>query len=170
MNESTRAPRIPDTLPLVVRPTKRGYAIYLGILTGIAFVMIAACVGAPILRYGTASGSYPVASVVVLVLATVLVGLVYWRSFRRWTGRGPRLAASEDGVWLRRHDNAPVAVQLPWSSVTRIRQIRWLGFRALRVFTAAGKPATVSITFTDADLDRLLAELRRLSGGRVQIG
>ncbi|GAA1034877.1 hypothetical protein GCM10009557_40860 [Virgisporangium ochraceum] len=105
---------------------------------------------------------------------------------------GPVLAANTDGVWVRARKWPARSVFLPWPAVAHVYARRWLWDRPVCVLahdTRAGADAgvwaridmgaqkamfgsrlTASTFYCGRRADDVLAELHRLSGGRVRIG
>jgi hypothetical protein len=192
---STSAPqlpigkRIPESLPLVVRPRQGMLMMLLLLAIAIYGLMFVFCL---LLAIGFETVEDFRSALVYAVLALVLSGAVAL-AFYRWVRqarRGPVLAADVDGVWLRRTSVSTRVIFVPWAAVQQIRTVRWgltqmvyvevhpavrwpadgpFGSLTAGLQQLAGKGAAISVTYSDIELHPFLTGMYQLSGGRVPI-
>jgi hypothetical protein len=185
--------RIPTDQPLVLRPRIGRFltvftTIYFGIPLAVylaAFVALLAALGGDLFEVLPVL-AFPGAIVVVGGLVQLGIVLGFGMS------GGPVLAANTEGLWIRARKWPAKSVFLPWPAVARIYPRRWLWDRAVCVLPhdpRAGSDAgtwarldmgmqkvlfgsrlTASAFYCGRRSDDVLAELHRLSGGRVPIG
>lgn len=189
--EAPRARRIPDSLPFLVRTRKFFSALFFSACILVIGVVCAAVTG--LIWFLPSSRPIVIlqAAATVVLVAVFVAGAVYFvRHFVASTLRGPVCGADEDGVWLRRTEFSRMALHVPWSLVRHIYPksyvgsviyvvvdpgLAWpaeglTGAYADAVMKVGGPGVPVGLTGTDTRRDHMLAELGRLSGGRVRIG
>lgn len=178
------APRIPDGLPFVVRPSAgRVWGIMGGLLLLLCLPLVF-CAIAPLLIGGRESG-FLFVMVFLCVAAFAFVPITM-------TLGGPILACDEHGVWVRARKWPVRAVWLPWEAVGRVYTRRWMqekvvafqphdpstgrggGVMAAMDSTAQrayfGSKFTASVVFGDKREAEILAALAHFARGRVHFG
>jgi hypothetical protein len=185
--------RIPDDQPLVLRHRAgRFVAVFGSLYVGVPLVL---GVGALALLGGTnGDGFRSIGWLGLLPFAILVVGGFLQLGIVLAFGLpgGPVLAANDRGVWVRAGKWPARSLFLPWPAVARVYTRRWFWDRAIcvlphdgRVGTNAGARArvdmglqkalfgtrlTASAFYCGRRADDVLADLYRLSAGRVFIG
>jgi hypothetical protein len=185
--------RIPDGEPLVLRPRLSRFILVFGaIYIGIPLVLFLVLGGVLIATSGSHwSEIMPILGIAAAV--AILLGALQLLMMAAFgMSGGPYLAAGPAGIWVRARKWPAKSVFLPWPAVARVYPRRWLFDRAIcvqaadpRAGTDAGALArldmglqrmlfgarlTASTFYCGRRADEVLAELHRLSGGRVPIG
>ena len=184
--------RIPDDQPLVLRHrAARFVAVFGSLYLGIPLVLVAGALTLLLMDgvdFGNIGwlGLLPFA--IMIAGGFVQLGIVLGFGLPG----GPVFAANDRGVWVRAGKWPARSIFLPWPAVARIYTRRWLWDRAIcvlphdgRAGTNAGVRArldmgvqravfgsrlTASAFYCGRRADDVLAELYRLSAGRVPIG
>jgi hypothetical protein len=149
------------------------------VLIVFAFVLVAAALVPTVLRNVT----FDIVSMAICLASLVFFGRYLVVSVIR----GPILAADETGLWLHRTEFSRFALHIPWAYVRRVYPkwmlgelvyvevdpvVKWplegiFGLYARAAARMGGKGVAISLTFTDANQLRLLGELDRLAGRRL---
>jgi hypothetical protein len=185
--------RIPDDQPLVLRHRARRFvAVFGSLYVGVPLVLILAAVVFLLTAGGVEFGHIGLIGLIpfaiMLVGGLAQLGIVLGFSLPG----GPALAANDEGVWVRARKWPARSVFLPWPAVARVYTRRWFWDRAICVLPHDGRAGsnagawarvdmavqkalfgsrlTASTFYCGRRADDVLAELHRLSGGRVYIG
>ncbi|MGH3095454.1 MAG: hypothetical protein ACRDMV_05570, partial [Streptosporangiales bacterium] len=180
--ELPTAKRVPDDLPLVIRPRVSRWILLF--VTGLLAVVVVPT------TVVLASTGWPAA---LLTLVGTLLGYTLLCSFVIYTqaSGGPLLSADRDGVWIRARKWPVKAVRVPWELIAEIRTKRWLVEKVLcvvprddrvgrfndlwsagdQMMNSAyfGTPLTASVVYGDTSEGEALRRLAELSAGRSRI-
>jgi hypothetical protein len=183
--------RIPGNAPLVLRPHRGRFlafygTLYLGVPLAIqGILLIASLIWLGPRSVGDLAGGFAIVGGIMIAGGLFQLGLV---AAFMMTG-GPYLAASADGLWIRARKWPVRAMFLPWGAIQQVYARRWMLEKAVCVVThdphtgeRAGLGArldmrtqrlffgarlTAPTFFCGRNADEVLADLHRLSGGRV---
>lgn len=185
--------RIPDDQPLVLRPRAgRFVAVFGSLYVGVPLVLIVGLLTLAIVTIGMDVGDIGLLGLLPFAII-ILGGLVQLGIVLAFgLSGGPVLAANTDGLWIRARKWPAKSIFLPWPAVAGVYPRRWFWDRAICVLahdTRAGSNAgawarvdmgvqkalfgsrlTASTFYCGRRADDVLAELYRLSRGRVPIG
>jgi hypothetical protein len=186
--------RIPDDEPLVLRPRVGRFLLvisplYLGLPVAVALVLVGLMATLTSISLWDALTFAGLGLAVAVVIGVVQCGVMVAVGM----SGGPWLAAGPAGIWIRARRRSVRAVFLPWPVVARIYRRRSLFEEMVFVQAINPQPGVVDpATFARIDIgvqralfraglsaspfycgrrvDEVLAELHRISGGRVRIG
>lgn len=187
-------PHMPDDAPLVLRPrASRLVAFFGALLLGVPAVVLLVFVGWMMYLAGPAHRADVLSGMWFTLVVWAFTGGIPLMLFVAFgMGNGPHLAAAPHGIWVQSRKWRTRSVFLPWEAVDRIsvrrhRRVFWrlvcvdagvppadselrvrLDMRRQRI--VFGKRFNASPFFCGRRPQDVLAELSRLSGGRVRIG
>lgn len=132
--------RIPDNVPLVLRPSKER----LGTYYGLSILIIAMLPGCFILALAAATGfDVRVVGIFVLLFAPIVLmtaGVLIWRVLAELRS-GPTLSANADGLWIQARKWPVRAQWLHWEEIAWIAVRRYGVDRSVCVMPRTELPA-----------------------------